>query len=424
MRKHKLALKVFSNTLFQLIAKVITMSVTIFSTIIITRSFGREGYGWFSIMQTFPALFYIIADFGMNAIAVRRLSTHWRDASEYFSNILGMRLLLSLVLIVFASTALLFLPYAPVLKTGILLSLLLIVTQSFFATTNIIFQSKLRYDFSAIGNIVGSALILFLVIFTSWRGYGIIWVNFSYVIGGICTFLVNLVFVKKLDVLFIMKMNFRLWKELFVQSLPLGFMFVFSQINFKADSFLLSIIDPPKGMNMSRGEVVAIYGLPYKIFEVLLVVPTFFMNSMYPIFVRSAEKGAQILKKTFMSSLYFLFSIGFLGSILGIIFSPFVINVLGGSEFTQSIQVLRLLLFGILVFYLSQPFSWLILTLEKQKNLPFVYLISAVFNVGLNCILIPKYSFYASAVLTWSSELLILFLLMYLAKKAWREKYA
>ena len=66
MRRHKLAVKVFSNTLFQLIGKVITMSVTIFSTIVITRSFGREGYGWFNIMQTFPALFYIIADFGMN----------------------------------------------------------------------------------------------------------------------------------------------------------------------------------------------------------------------------------------------------------------------------------------------------------------------------------------------------------------------
>jgi O-antigen/teichoic acid export membrane protein len=79
---------------------------------------------------------------------------------------------------------------------------------------------------------------------------------------------------------------------------------------------------------------------------------------------------------------------------------------------------------GMFVFYLTQPISWLIVTLDKQKYLPGIYLVGALFNVTANFILIPKFSFYGSAIITWVSELLILIMLAFAAHRAWRHKYA
>lgn len=422
--RSKTAQKVVSNTIYQALGKLVTMTITIGITILVTRIYGREGYGEFNLMQSFPGIFFIIADFGFNAIATRELATNWKNADKYFANILLIRLFLSAVLFLITSFALSFFPYSESLRFGIRLSLLLIFTQALFATTNFIFQVKLRYDYSAIGLALGSAVILGFALLASRLGWGVIWVNFGYVLGGMVTFLVCLYFVKRMGVLVSLAYDKELWKYLFVQTLPIGLMFIFSQINFRSDAILLSVLSLPERLGFNNTESVALYGLPYKIFEVTLVIPTFFMNAVYPIFVRHMHASKEQLKKTFsQASLVLLFG-GVLVGILGYFLAPWMVKALGGSEFMESISVLRILLAGVFLFYLTQPLSWLIVTLGKQKYLPLIYIISAVFNLSLNVWLIPRYSFYASAFLTWISEILILALLTIFALRSWKEYYA
>jgi O-antigen/teichoic acid export membrane protein len=422
--KSKTAQKVVSNTIYQAIGKFVTMTITIGITVLVTRIYGRQGYGEFNLMQSFPGIFFIIADFGFNAIATRELATNWKNADKYFANILLIRLLLSAVLFLITSLALSLFPYSETLKFGIRLSLLLIFTQALFATTNIIFQVKLRYDYSAIGLALGSVIILGFALLASRLGWGIVWVNFAYVLGGLVTFLIGLYFVKRMGVMVSLAYDKELWKYLFVQTLPIGLMFIFSQINFRSDSILLSVLSLPERLGFNNTESVALYGLPYKIFEVTLVIPTFFMNAVYPIFVRHMHASKEQLKKTFSQATLVLLFGGILVGILGYFFAPWMIAALGGSEFSESIYVLRILLAGIFLFYLTQPVSWLIVTLGKQKYLPLIYITSAVFNLSLNVWLIPKYSFYASAYLTWISEILILVLLAIFARRSWKEYYA
>ena len=422
--KSKTAHKVASNTIYQAVGKLVTMVITIGITVLVTRMFGREGYGEFNIMQSFPGIFYIIADFGFNAIATRELSTNWEKANKYFANILLIRIAIFIFISVISYIALAFFPYSESLKFGVRLSLLLILTQALFATTNIIFQVKLRYDYSSIGLIIGSLVILGFALLATNLGWGVVWVNFAYVLGGLVAFIVCLFYANKLGVRFALEFDKELWKYLFVQTLPIGLMFIFSQINFRSDSLLLSVLELPERFNLNNTESVAVYGLPYKIFDVALVIPTFFMNAVYPILVRHMNAGKEQLKATFTRATAILLGGGILVGVMGYILSPWMINVLGGAEFSESIAVLRILLAGIFIFYLTQPVSWLIVTLGKQRYLPYVYVTSAVFNLGLNIWLIPKYSFYASAYLTWLSEILIFVLLVLFARKSWREKYA
>jgi O-antigen/teichoic acid export membrane protein len=363
------AKKIASNTIYQLIGKLGTLSITLLLTVLITRVYGRVGYGEFNIMQSFPALFFIIVDFGLNAIATRELSSDWKKAEKYFGNIMAIRILLSSILILGSVFALFFFPYDSALRIGTQLSMLLVLTQALFATTNIIFQVKLRYDLSTIGLHSGYAVILVTSLLAVKFGWGVFWINFSYIVGGVVSFLVNLIFVRKLGVLVNFDFDWDLWKFLFIESIPLGLMFVFSQINFRSDSILLSVLPLPSNLGLDNTETVAIYGLPYKIFEVSLVLPTFFMNSVYPVFVRHMNESSLKLKKTFMNSMYALALGGLIVGIVGYIFSPFAVNVLGGAQFNLSIDALRILLAGMLIFYITQPLSWLIVTFRKNLYL-------------------------------------------------------
>jgi len=416
--------KIASNTIYQVVGKVVSMSVTILATILVVKAYGRESYGEFNLMQTFPALFFVIVDFGLNAIATRELAGDWSKAEKYLGNILLLRTGLALLVMLITAVSLIFFPYSPSLKLGIYLSLFLILTQALYATTNIIFQVRLRYDLSTIGYITGSVLILGLILLVSNLKMPVMWVSFSYVLGGLATFIINIFFIKRLGLKIRFNYDKKLAKYLFQQTLPLGLMFIFSQINFKVDSIFISILDLPEKYGLNNTESVAVYGLPYKIFEVSLVIPTFFMNAAYPIFVRHMLESKERLKETFFRVLVVLLTGGIIFGVLGILLAPFAIRLLGGDSFVQSVLVLRILVGGLVLFYVTQPISWLIVTLGGQKYLPVIYLISAIFNVSSNLLVIPFYSFYGSSVITLASEMIILILLTFFVLKVWRLKYA
>ena len=416
--------KIAANTIYQVIGKVISMSITMLAVIIITRTYGREDYGAFSLMQSWPALFFVIVDFGINAVAARELSRDWSKANKYLGNILVIRFLFSLLIVVFLSIVLSFFPYSLELKNGIRLGLLILVTQSLYSTTNIFFQVKLKYDLSTIAYICGYIVIFLLIIILSGLKIDIMWVNFSYVVGGVITFILSLLFLKKLGVVPIFSFDKNLFKYLITSSLPIGIMFIFSQMSFKEDALMLSILKLPSSYELSNTESVAIYSLAYKVFEVLLVLPTFFMNSVYPVLVLDMEKGESILKKTFSKVIHFSLFSGVLVGLLGIIFAPLAIRILGGEGFNQSIDVLKILSGGIFIFYLTSPISWLIMTLGYQKYLPWIYFVSFSFNMILNLIFIPKYSFYGASWITIASEFIVLILLLIFARKSWRLRYA
>lgn len=412
------------NTIYQFVGKFSTMTITIIATLLITRFYGRELYGEFSLMQNWPAIFFIIVDFGFNAIATKELSKDFSKVNIYLGNLILIRTLFSVFFILLLWLGLYFFPYSESLKFGIRLSSFLILTQSLFTTSNIVFQTKLKYDYSTISLISGYLVLFGLILYFSLNGYSVIWVSFSYVIGGVITFLIALRYLKRLGVTPIYKFDKVLIKNLFIQTLPIGIMFIFSQLNFKEDEILLSVLKLPKEYGLNNSESVGIYSLPYKIFDVALVVPTFFMNSVYPVMVRHLQESKQKLKDTFLKSIYVLIFLGIIAGIMGVLLAPLGISILGGPQFYRSVLVLQILLGGLVLYYLTQPLSWLLVTLEKQIYLPYVYAFVAIINLILNLIFIPKYSFYAAATITHVSELLILVLLVVAVKKAWKEYYA
>ncbi|MBU1132926.1 flippase, partial [Patescibacteria group bacterium] len=355
MNKESTSVKVASNTIYQIIGKGISMSITMLAVIIITRVYGREGYGAFSLMQSWPALFFMIVDFGVNAIAARELSKDFSKAEKYIGNILLMRIIFSLSIVFLLNIALSFFPYSQELKVGIRLGLFLLLTQALFSTSNIVFQARLKYDSSVISYSLGYLVILALVLLFSYFKVNVMWVNFGYVIGGVVTFLMTLRFLNKMGIYPKLNYDKDLWKYLFSSALPLGVMFVLSQISFKEDAIMLSALRLPSSYGLNNTESVAVYALPYKVFEVLLVVPTFFMNSVYPVLVRHMEESKEKLKDTFFKSLWFLVGSGIIVGLVSSIPASFVIKFLGGSEFAQSVPVMRILVLPIVFFYLTSP---------------------------------------------------------------------
>lgn len=394
------------NTVSQIIGKVVGSGAMLLVSLLVARSYGVEGYGDFVKITTYVALFYLLADFGANAIYLQKQK---RD-ENLWGVLLGLRLIGSIALVFLSLAILSFLPrgtgqgYTSLVRFGIILFSPAIIFQAIITSTNASFQKYLRYDLSTLSLGIGSLVTLicvWLITFIIAPKIGPVFATLGLLAGLTTTAIVSIVLVRKITTISL-SFQRKSMLSLFTASIPLGLTLLFNQLYFRADSFILTI-------TQSTADV-GIYGFAYKIFEVALVIPTFFMNAVFPLLLQATSEKQKAISKTLLTlvkkSAAFLLLIAFLLSLILWFAAPLLMYI--RPEFFGSITVLRILSLSLPFFFLSSLTMWTMIALGKQKFLVPIYGVSMVLNIVLNLIYIPQYSYVAAAWITVGSEGLVL----------------
>jgi O-antigen/teichoic acid export membrane protein len=406
-----------TNTMAQLVGKVVTAGSTILITRLIAGSegLGRVGYNDFAIITAYAAYFYILTDFGLNAIGAKEITQDESRGPRYVSNLLTMRLVMSLALIMLGLAILAFLPYSVPVKLGSMLMLVTVVGQAIFTNNNVLFQAKLRYHESVIASIVGSLVSLGLAFVVYAIGGGLFGYILAMVIGSASMAIMSLILVGRYVPLRL-TVDLPLWRHLALAALPLGVTIILNLAYFKSDTFILSVVNGDPSMQMSGNADwydVGLYNMAYKVFEVFLVIPIYVVNVLYPMLVKQAEAGAGALKEIFFRALGGLLALSLIMAAGTWVFAPLMIDVVsaGNEQFAASVDILRWLGLSIPLFFVSNLLLWTIMTLGRQRVLAFYYGVAAVVNIGLNIWLIPQYGYWAAVGTTALTELITLVLM-------------
>lgn len=410
-----LRFKVLFNTFIQLLGKFGTALCGLAITLTIARFYGTTGFGEFTKISAYIALFYLVVDFGINAIFLKE------EEKFNFANLLSLRLVFGAILIFLALALAAILPgsinggFSLTVKLGIIVLAPTILTQGIYISFNALFQKNLRYDKSimaGVGSGVVTAIVIFL--FSSVRLPLVLTLS-SYLIGGlvliVASYFLGKKYLKKerdLTTEFLTQ-DLKKWKVLFKKSLPLGLTLILNLVYFRADVFILTFY---------RSTIeVGLYGLAYKFFEFPLAFPTFFMNAVYPLMLESRVKpsdsdGKNHESRIIKKSQIFLLISSVLITIICLLLAPLISLV--KSDFNSSIAPFRILVLSLPVFFLSSLYMWAIIAKGKQRELLKIYGLGMILNIVLNLIFIPQYGYLAAAITTGVSEAVILGLL-------WRE---
>mgnify|MGYP001582196442 FL=1 len=400
--------KLFLNSGYQLFGKAFSVAVTLLITALITRRFGAVGFGAFTLMTTFAAYFYLIIDFGFNAVAVRLFNNDAERNTHYFNNLLALRILFSGVIILLLTLVINLLPFQTdnqeMVRFGIFIGLFTILFQGVSLTGNAVFQKFLSYHRSVLAAAAGSLLTLMLVLFYFRGNYNLLWFVGAGTLGSLLTAAVSLLLVRPFLKGVLPKFETAVIKQLVKPALPLGLSLIFMVIMAKADMFLLSVRPLNPLLGISNEQALGYYGLAYRIFENMLVFPTFFINALYPFLLTHRQSGREKLKQTFWRAFIFLAGAGLVLAVVGYFAAPFAINLIAGGSFLGSILALRWLLLGLPVFFVSALLVWFLVTLGAEKYLLPIYAGGAIFNIIGNYLLLPDFGYLVSAVLTGVTE--------------------
>ena len=407
--------KVLFNTGWQVVGKVVTASSTLLITLIIGRSLGPSGFGEFTKIFVFVGYFYIIADFGLNSIFVKEAQSYTRDKEKSVNNlfkaILTLRVVIAFFLVLIAIMVAFFLPYnseastgfSPLVKTGIMIASLTIITQALFTTANGFFQKKLRYDFSAIAAISGSIVMVLATAIIYFTTRSLLLFVSIYILGGLTYVAASFFLIsKKFDYKFFTSFDLTKSKALLLSAWPIGVALILNLLYFRADVFILA--------SFRSSAEVGLFALGYQFFEAALAVPIFFTNALYPLLSEAFAKNIEEFKKIVRNWALYLVAFSIILTICLLLIS-FLIPLIFDSRFEDSKTTLQILALGMPFFFLSALFWHVLIIYNKQKLLIYVYAAGAIFNLTVNLIFIPIYGYRAAAITTVISEAFIMLLL-------------
>lgn len=401
---------ILTNTLYQLLGKFVSTASTVIVSVIITRMLGAQTWGEYSIVISYITLFYVFTELGINSIAAREFTALKNVPKKHFYSVVWARFVLTLIISVISVVCLYFLNYPPHIKIAILFGQFGLILYSVSSSFNSIFQAKLCYKYLFYATIAFSVinLGLFLLLVPLYRG-NLILLLIPIAVGEVFRFCVSLYFANKLLSKQISKGNPNTFaKNVLLMAAPLAMVLILNTLMVQIDRIMLSVMVAPVFLGF--------YSLSYRLFDVLLVFPTFFMNSAFPIFSEK-YKTEKNYNDVFTQSLIFLLAVAFISTVLSIIIVPVLLPLIWGIEMTPAVLSFNTLIVGSVFFYLSSILSWNFVVENKQHILIFVYGFGLITNFILNLYYIPKLSFEGAALTTIFTEALVVLLLVLLTYK-------
>lgn len=393
--------KIITQTSWQIVGKIATSLSTLIVLGLIARNYGTEGVGVYTLILTVLAILYLIADFGLNAEIVPKLL---KDKNYQWNKLLGLRLIISLMA-VFIGLIVAFAYPSPklVFRIGLLFGVISVFFSAIFISANAIFQAKIKYQYSVLTTTLGSLVFFLIAILLLKFNIPIPYLILANVFGWVVTGILSIFLASKY---FSIKpqIDWSFSKKLIINSWPISLTLFLNILYFRIDVFLLTYF---KGLSD-----VGIYNLAYQIFQNALVIPTFLMNSYYPLMLKTYFfNKVEFLHQLSRASLLLLI-ISILGLAFVFISSNSLISVLTGGGFSGSATSLKILSLSFPAYFLSALFMWVYITLKKYKALLLIYLTGLIVNIILNLLFIPQYSYLAASLITGISEYLILALLL------------
>lgn len=418
--------KILKNTFSQIVSKFWTAIISIVLLNVLTNYLSIELFWLYSKVYNFLWIFAFLADLWLYTIAVREISKNENDSAKIIWNIMTLRLILWVVILFLALWIAYFLPWYN--SDLALISIFIVWIFTIFSLLNSsilsLMQANLKMEYSVVSIISWKLLNVFLILLTVFLLFKknettsfdlpFILIIISWLAWIILNTTLNFFYARKI-VKFSFWFDFDYIKHIFITSLPYWLALFLSMVYFKVDVIILSIIEPVSKSDLS----IALYSLPMKIVEVVMVLGWFYLNSVLPTLTKSFEKkDYRDIQKTLHISFKILLSFSLFFFTLWILFRNYLIEIVANKDYLTALPYnsadAMIIVFWVVIFYfLSLLFIYVFIAAKKQSIMLKINIFITIFNIIWNILIIPKYSFIWSWIITLLSQI-ILFILCYI----------
>ena len=399
LHKHTLA-RVSKNAAALFVAQTGTRVLNLVLIARLTRTLGVEALGRYLLAMTVQAITLAVADLGLNTLATREFSrTPARDEAALWGTILGLKLAAAWCGIVVLN-ALVGPFFGGERRVIISLVSLSLVPDAFNATAVALIKGRQRMEISSAINLGTRILYVLVGAILVWREYGIRELVVSYaavsLLGSLAygTVLVAWRTYPRWTAIP------HMWRSLLRESVPFAVTGMVAMLYTRLDLLIISYW---------HGDAAAgLYGAAYRLWEALGMVPSSFLDALFPELSRSRGRVREAgFRDLYRRGRQILLLIAPLLVVLGEIVAPAMVTFLYGRTSQVPILVFRVLL-------LAFPFTCLYLlnghalyAAGQQRRVMMAMVAVTTINALGNFALVSRWSYWGAVGVMLASELLL-----------------
>lgn len=368
-----------------------------FTTLILIAFLGRHWpvalYGQYALAVTWVAVFAVLGEVGLNALAVREVAHRKAKASFFLRHVLVLRSSFSLLSWVALIVISFILHYETVLTVALAVMGLRLIFDSMEGGYIYLFQAHQEMGPYALVNILGAFIRLTGIILVVLAGAQIVGAGSIWVLASAVAFLVMayLGWKRGWQPRFDQYRMGDSWKVLRM-ALPLATFGALQTLYYRVDSVMLK--------SLSGNESVGYYDMATKVLLYALSVSQLYSQAVYPVFSSFRDKARKLGGVAFNSA-KFLFLLGLPMTVGGYFLAKPLLVLVGGEQYAASGPAFAVLALSLLPFFLSNV-PTMTLQVKNTVRLNFQFIFLLVLNILLNFMFIPRWQFVGAA---WATVL-------------------
>ena len=377
------------NTFYLFSSQILGKIVGFLWTVYLARTLGVKTFGQYQTVLAFVFTFFAFVDFGLNRLLIRDVSRKVEEAGDYLGSALGFRLILAFFAYMIAIIFAFLLGYPLSLIMLFAITFLLFFFQGFWFCFSAIFLALEKMEISALGSILQAIFtplfgLLFLKLGFGLRG----------VLGGIV--------VSNLLVLFYFFLQARRKKIVFRLFLDrTRFLYFLKEGGKFAFLTFLSIFYLKNGvliLERLKGEKVAgLYSAGFKVVEIGIIFPNALATAFFPQVSKLILADKKRLTQLYFQLVLIAFLLAVPLTLIVGLYSEEILDFLFGKEFVFASPALSILGFSLILFFVNALPGNIIQSSEKLTSfLPWAFF-NTFFNLLLNFLLVPRFSFLGPA---------------------------
>ena len=346
------------------------------SAALLFRHLGVADGGRYVTVLALVATVQGLTDFGLTAVGVRELAVaEGSDRERVVRGVVGLRLLLTVSGVVCAVAFAAVAGYDDTLVLGTTLAGVALIVQNLQSTFGIALMVDMRLGWLTLIEFARQLVTVVLIATLVVAGAELLPFFAIPLPAAVIALGLTVVLVRGRIPL---KPDFRrsAWAPLLREVLPYAMATAAAALYFRLAIVLLSLISTPRETGY--------FAAPFRVVEVLVVVPQLLVTAAFPIFARAARDdrarlgyGVQRMFEacTLLGGWLALFL--FLGA-------PLIIDVVAGPDFEPSVDVLRIQAITVFALFAATSWSYALLSLHEHRAI----LVITLTTLALNCILV------------------------------------
>lgn len=393
------------NTVFVASGDIAGRILTLVIAVFIARILGSEQYGIFVFAYAFPSFLLVLADWGFGPVFVLHVSKDRSLANKYFTNIVVMRTLLSVLAYSIMVISAFLLGFAGHTLNAIIVigaaSMMFNIGEIFFSVC-IAFQ---RTEYFVLARIAERVFTTAFVLILLSTGYGLVPITFAILSGASLFIVVSYVLVSSRFARLQGIPDLRFLKGLVREGFPFMLSVIFASVFFSVVIILLTLF---KGSS-ATGYFNAAFALVIS----ATLLPGYLGPAIFPVMSKHAQTSKDYVRKVLHKSQKYFFIIGLPMAVGGFILADPIITAIYGESFFPSVFVLQILIWDIAITLFLTGVKYCLVSFNLIRLHVASFGTGALLNLSLCLLLIPMFSYVGACVAFITSRLIVVSLLVY-----------